>query len=39
MNQFNEFVREHFSFLQQYGYTCSEENSESIVSFAGKKTE
>lgn len=36
MNQFNEFVREHFSFLQQYGYICSEEYSENTVSFVGK---
>lgn len=36
MSQFNEFVREYFSFLQQYGYICSEENSENIVSLVGK---
>lgn len=36
MSQFNEFVREHFSFLQQYGYICSEKNSEDIVSLVGK---
>lgn len=39
MNQFNEFVREYFSFLQQYGYICSEENSDNIVSFVGKNNQ
>lgn len=43
MNQFNEFVREHFSFLQQYGYICSKENSENIseniVSIIGKNNQ
>ncbi len=36
MNQFNEFVRDYFSFLQQYGYICSDECSANIVSFVGK---
>ena len=39
MSQFNEFVRKHFSFLQQYGYICSEENSANIVSFVGKNNQ
>lgn len=36
MNQFNKFVREYFSFLQQYGYICSEESTENIISLIGK---
>lgn len=39
MSLFNEFVRDHFSFLQQYGYICSEENSVNIVSFVGKNNQ
>lgn len=36
MSQFREFVKIHFSFLQQYGYICSEENSENVISLVGK---
>lgn len=36
MSQFYELIKEHFSFLQQYGYICLEENSENIVSLVGK---
>ncbi|MCM1231902.1 MAG: hypothetical protein NC124_18215 [Clostridium sp.] len=39
MNQFNEFVKKHFGFLQQYGYICSEDKSEDITSFAGKNNQ
>lgn len=39
MSQFNEFVREHFSFLQRYGYICSEEDTENIVSLVGKNNQ
>ncbi len=36
MTQFNELVREYFSFLLRYGYIYLEENYENIVSFVGK---
>ena len=36
MSQFYEFVRNHFAFLQRYGYTCSQENHENSVSIVGK---
>lgn len=36
MCQYNELVRNHFAFLQKYGYTYSQENSENSVCFSGK---
>lgn len=36
MSQLDEFVREHFIFLQQYGYIFPEGDSEDIVTLVGK---
>lgn len=36
MSQLYEFVKNHFAFLQRYGYICSQENNENSVSLVGK---
>lgn len=36
MCQYYELVRNHFTFLQRYEYTCSQESDENSVSFVGE---
>ena len=36
MNRFKECVKNHFYFLNEFGYTVSEENSTDVISFIGK---
>lgn len=36
MSQFYEFTKNHFSFLQRYGYICSQVDNENSVSLIGK---
>lgn len=36
MSQLYEFTKNHFAFLQKYGYICSQAGDENNVSFVGK---
>lgn len=38
-SRFYELTRNHFVFLQRYGYTCLQENYEGSVSFIGKSNQ
>ena len=39
MNQLKECVKTHFYFLNEFGYTISEESSTDIISFIGKNNQ